>query len=143
LQGIVTEDFLLTYGDGVADVNISELISVHKISKKIATLTAVQPPARFGALNLKDNTVIGFEEKPKGEGAWINGGFFVLSPEIIELIPQNDNSFEFDVLPEIAKSGELGSFKHRGFWQPVDTLRDLHRLEEEIQKKTLPWLTNL
>lgn len=143
LQELITEDFLLTYGDGVADVNISELISAHKISNKIATLTAVQPPARFGALNLRDNEVIGFEEKPQGEGAWINGGFFVLSPEVIEFIPHSDNSFEFDVLPKIAKSGDLGSFKHKGFWQPVDTLRDLQRLEEEIQKKTLPWLANL
>lgn len=140
LSGTLTEDFLLTYGDGVADVDITSLVSAHKSSKKVATLTAVQPPARFGALNLNENEVVGFEEKPNGEGAWINGGFFVLSPIVLSEIPLTDCSFEFDVLPQLAQSGNLNSFKHKGFWQPVDTLRDLQRLEEEIEKKSLPWL---
>jgi glucose-1-phosphate cytidylyltransferase len=140
LEGSLTDDFLLTYGDGVADVNISELIKFHQNSGNMATLTAVQPPARFGALNLSQNQVLGFEEKPKGEGAWINGGFFVLSPSILSKIPSENCSFEFDVLPKIALEGQLGAYKHTGFWQPVDTLRDLTRLEEEVTSGKLPWI---
>lgn len=140
LLGNIAENFLLTYGDGVADVDITSLVAAHNASKKGATLTAVQPPARFGALNLRENDVVSFEEKPKGEGAWINGGFFVLSPIVLDDIPPMDCSFEFDVLPKLAQGGNLNSYKHHGFWQPVDTLRDLQRLEEEIAKKSLPWL---
>jgi glucose-1-phosphate cytidylyltransferase len=140
LQGIISNDFLLTYGDGVANVDITRLVASHKASKKGVTLTAVQPPARFGALNLQGDDVVGFEEKPQGDGAWINGGFFVISANILKNLPEVDSSFEFDVLPNIAKSGNLNSYKHSGFWQPVDTLRDLQRLEEEIGKKSLPWL---
>jgi glucose-1-phosphate cytidylyltransferase len=140
LEKIIDEDFLLTYGDGVSDVNITELLEEHKKSGNIATLTAVQPPARFGALSLRDKQVTGFEEKPHGEGAWINGGFFVLSTEVLKHIPPTNCSFEFDVLPQIATQGSLGSYKHYGFWQPVDTLRDLRRLEDEVQKGSLPWI---
>jgi glucose-1-phosphate cytidylyltransferase len=143
LRYLISEDFLLTYGDGVSDVDISKLVNDHKRSGNIATLTAVQPPARFGALNLNGTQVTGFEEKPKGEGAWINGGFFVLSPKVLDLIPTTDCSFEFDVLPVMAAQGVLGSFKHEGFWQPVDTLRDLARLEEAVNYGKLPWTKKL
>jgi glucose-1-phosphate cytidylyltransferase len=118
-------------------------VAAHNLSNKEATLTAVQPPARFGALNLRGDEVVSFEEKPNGEGAWINGGFFVLSPKILSKIPSTDCSFEFDVLPQLAQNGNLNSYKHNGFWQPVDTLRDLQRLEEEIGKKSLPWLKEI
>ena len=140
LRELLQEDFLMTYGDGVANVNILELIAVHRASGNIATLTAVQPPARFGALNLTGNQVENFQEKPVGDGAWVNGGFFVLKPEVFDFIDGDDSSFEIDALPRIANSGKLGAYKHFGFWQPVDTLRDLQRLEEAISIGVLPWV---
>lgn len=140
LRELLREDFLLTYGDGVSDVNIKELISVHQSSENIATLTAVKPPARFGALNLIGGQVESFQEKPDGEGAWVNGGFLVLSPEIFNFLDGDDSSFEIDALPNVAKIGKLGVHKHSGFWQPVDTIRDLQRLEEAINKGLLPWI---
>ena len=140
LKNLIHEEFLLTYGDGVSDVNILELLSAHKSSGNVATLTAVQPPARFGALNLKGTQVSSFLEKPDGDGAWVNGGFFVLSPKVFDYLGGDDSSFEIDTLPEIAKAGELGVHKHTGFWQPVDTIRDLQRLEEAIEKGMLPWV---
>lgn len=140
LEGILTEEFLLTYGDGVSDVDITSLILSHKNSNNLATLTAVQPPARFGALNLKGNQVINFQEKSDGEGAWVNGGFFVLKPEIFEYLNLIDSSFEIEVLPKIASEGKLGVYKHQGYWQPVDTIRDLQRLEEAIDSNILPWI---
>jgi glucose-1-phosphate cytidylyltransferase len=139
LRDLLKEDFLLTYGDGVSNVNISELIASHQLSGNLATLTAVQPPARFGALNLNGNQVASFQEKPDGDGAWVNGGFFVLKPEVFDFLKGDDSSFEIDALPKIAKSGKLGVYKHSGFWQPVDTIRDLQRLEEAIGKGVLPW----
>jgi glucose-1-phosphate cytidylyltransferase len=139
LRDLLKEDFLLTYGDGVSDVNISELIASHKLSGNLATLTAVQPPARFGALNLIGNRVISFQEKPDGDGAWVNGGFLVLKPEIFDFLKGDDSSFEIDALPKIAELGKLGVYKHSGFWQPVDTIRDLQRLEEAIGRGVLPW----
>ena len=139
LRDLLKEDFLLTYGDGVSDVNISELIASHKLSGNLATLTAVQPPARFGALNLIGNKVISFQEKPDGDGAWVNGGFLVLKPEVFDFLKGDDSSFEIDALPKIAKIGKLGVYKHSGFWQPVDTIRDLQRLEEAIGRGVLPW----
>ena len=139
LKDLLNEDFLLTYGDGVSDVNISELIANHQLSGNLATLTAVQPPARFGALNLTGNKVISFQEKPDGEGAWVNGGFLVLKPEVFDFLSGDDSSFEIDALPKIAKLGKLGVYKHSGFWQPVDTIRDLQRLEEAIGRGVLPW----
>ena len=139
LRDLLKEDFLLTYGDGVSDVNISELIGSHKLSGNLATLTAVQPPARFGALNLIGNRVISFQEKPDGDGAWVNGGFLVLKPEIFDFLKGDDSSFEIDALPKIAELGKLGVYKHSGFWQPVDTIRDLQRLEEAIGRGVLPW----
>lgn len=140
LRGLISEDFLMTYGDGVADVNIQELINFHNESGNIATLTAVQPPARFGALNLNGDLVENFQEKPIGDGAWVNGGFLVLKPKVLDLIEGESTSFEIDVLPKIASFGKLGAYKHFGFWQPVDTVRDLQRLEEAINLGELPWV---
>ena len=139
LKDLIKEDFLLTYGDGVADVNIGDLISTHKVSGNFATLTAVQPPARFGALKIIDKQVQNFQEKPIGEDAWVNGGFLVLKPEVFSFLHGDNSSFEVDALPEIAKLNKLGVYKHSGFWQPVDTIRDLQRLEEAINKGVLPW----
>jgi glucose-1-phosphate cytidylyltransferase len=140
LRGIVNETFLLTYGDGVSDINISDLIAFHRTQASKVTLTAVQPPARFGALKLDNDKVIDFEEKPTGDGSWINGGFFVLEPEVLDLELSESSVFESDVLPMLARAGELAAYKYDGFWQPVDTLRDLHRLEERISSLGLPWL---
>ncbi len=139
LKDLLKDDFLLTYGDGVSDVNIQDLISIHKASGNIATLTAVRPPARFGALNLIGGQVKSFQEKPDGEGAWVNGGFLVLKPKVFEFLKSDNSSFELETLPQIANLGKLGAFKHSGFWQPVDTIRDLQRLEEAIGKGLLPW----
>jgi glucose-1-phosphate cytidylyltransferase len=139
LKDLLREDFLLTYGDGVADVNVKELILSHNSSGNLATLTAIQPPARFGALNLLGNQVASFQEKPVGDGAWVNGGFFVIKPEVFDFLDGDHSSFEVDVLPRIASIGKLGVYKHAGFWQPVDTIRDLQRLEEAIGRGVLPW----
>lgn len=140
LRDLIHEDFLLTYGDGVSNVNINELIGVHNLSGNFATLTAVQPPARFGALKLAGNQVTSFLEKPDGDGAWVNGGFFVIKPEVFDFIVDDKSSFEIDVLPKIAEIGKLGVYKHSGFWQPVDTIRDLQRLQEAIDKGVLSWV---
>lgn len=139
LKNLINEDFLLTYGDGVSDVNIEDLVKAHKVSGNLVTLTAVQPPARFGALNLVGNQVRSFMEKPDGDGGWVNGGFLVLKPEIFDFLEGDDTSFEVDALPKIANRGKLGVYKHSGFWQPVDTIRDLQRLEEAIARDLLPW----
>jgi glucose-1-phosphate cytidylyltransferase len=140
IKDLISEDFLLTYGDGVADVDISQLIQAHNASGAIATLTAVQPPARFGALDLNGTRVEGFVEKPQGDGGWVNGGFFCLSPKIFNFLGDDLSSFEADTLPIIAEQGILNSYKHTGYWQPVDTIRDLARLEEAISAKRLPWV---
>ena len=140
LKGLLNEDFLLTYGDGVSDVDIKKLIFSHQNSSNLATLTAVQPPARFGALNLNGNQVLSFQEKPEGEGAWVNGGFFVLKPKIFDYLTSERSSFEIDVLPKVASLGKLGAYRHTGYWQPVDTIRDLQRLEEAIERGALSWI---
>jgi glucose-1-phosphate cytidylyltransferase len=140
LNQLLTEDFLLTYGDGVADVNIELLIKEHAKAQNLVTITAVRPPARFGALNLVGNKVLNFQEKPHGDGAWVNGGFMVIKPEVFKFLEGGDCSLEIDALPKIARVGGLGVYLHDGFWQPVDTIRDLQRLEEELQKGYLPWL---
>jgi len=140
LSYLKNEDaFCFTYGDGVSDINLNELIDFHKSHGKLATLTATYPPGRFGALNIVDNQVITFEEKPKGDGALINGGFFVLSPKVIDKIDNDDCVWEQEPLKELAKEGELMSFKHDGFWQPMDTLRDKIYLEELLEKNKAPW----
>ena len=133
------EAFCLTYGDGVSDINIKNLINFHKSHGKQATLTATYPPGRFGALDIKDNKVQKFEEKPKGDGALINGGYFVLSPKVIKRISGDSTIWEQEPLKGLANDGELMSFKHEGFWQPMDTLRDKINLEELYQKNQAPW----
>ena len=135
------EAFCFTYGDGVADINIKELINFHKSHGKEATLTATYPPGRFGALNIEDNKVKRFEEKPRGDGALINGGFFVLSPKAIDRIDGDHSVWEQEPLKGLAEDDELMSFKHEGFWQPMDTLRDKIYLEELLEKNIAPWKT--
>ncbi|QER42864.1 glucose-1-phosphate cytidylyltransferase [Thermodesulfobacterium sp. TA1] len=133
------EIFCFTYGDGVADVNITEEINFHKKHGKLATILAVRPPGRFGALEINDNLVINFQEKPPGDGAWINGGFFVLSTKVIDLIKGDQTSWEQEPLKILAKKGELVAFKHYGFWHPMDTLRDKRYLEDLWASGKAPW----
>jgi glucose-1-phosphate cytidylyltransferase len=140
LKGLLEEDFLLTYGDGVSDIDIEGLLSSHRKSNNVATLTAVQPPARFGALNLSGNQVVCFQEKTEGDGGWVHGGFFALTPKIFDYLGGDNSSLEIDALPKVASDGKLGFYKHSGFWQPVDTIRDLQRLEEAIELGALPWI---
>ena len=127
------EPFLLTYGDGVSDVNIANVVEFHKKSGKLMTMTSVQPSGRFGALNITaDNTIASFKEKPKGDGAWINGGFFVCQPEVFDFIEADNPKeiFERRPLENIANAGQLCAYKHDGFWRPMDTLRDKIELDE-------------
>ena len=131
--------FCFTYGDGVADVNIRELIKSHKESKKKATLTAVQPPGRYGALRLNGNQVVNFQEKPDGDGGWINGGYFVLEPAVLDLLETSGCTWESEPLHALAQSHELNAYFHKGFWQPMDTLRDRQKLEELWSKNKAPW----
>ncbi len=133
------EDFCMTYGDGVSDVNISELISFHKNQKTLATLTATQPPGRFGSLEWDNNKIKSFREKPQGDGAWINGGFFVLSPKVIEYISGDMIPWERDPLENLARDGQLSAYKHSGFWQPMDTLRDKIHLDELWHSQKAAW----
>ena len=137
---LIDETFFMTYGDGVSDIDVADLLAFHKSQKVLATLTAVQPPARFGALDISGSRIKSFEEKPSGDGSWINGGYFVLEPSIFDYDLDDDTVFESDVLPILASEGKLSAFKYEGFWQPVDTLRDLHRLEDRIRTSSLPWL---
>lgn len=136
------EPFMLTYGDGVADINISELVAFHKSHGKAITMTAVQPEARWGALDIDDNDLVSsFLEKPQGDGQWINGGFFVCQPEVFDYIKGNDQIFfEREPLELIAKDSQLLTYKHRGFWKPMDTLRDKMQLEEMIENGTASWI---
>jgi glucose-1-phosphate cytidylyltransferase len=134
-------EFCFTYGDGVSDIDIGALISFHRQHGKLATVTAVQPPGRYGALTLSGNQVKGFTEKPRGDGGLINGGFFVLSPKCINLIKDDLTTWEVDPLILLASSGELMSFKHNGFWLAMDTLRDKVHLEELWDSGNAPWKT--
>ena len=136
---LADEPFCFTYGDGVADINISALMAFHHSHGLSATLTAVQPPGRYGALHLEDSLVARFQEKPDGDNSWINGGFFILNPGICDLIHADDCVFEADVLPKLAASSQLAAFRHHGFWQPMDTLRDRNRLEALWQAGDAPW----
>ena len=124
------EDFCFTYGDGVSNVDIAASIKFHKEQNTLATLTAVQPPGRFGALDMAVHKVRGFQEKPQGDGGWVNGGFFVLSPKVIDEIEGDHTTWEREPMENIAKAGQLSAYQHRGFWQPMDTLRDKNHLEE-------------
>jgi glucose-1-phosphate cytidylyltransferase len=133
------EDFCFTYGDGVGDIDIRASIDFHRNHNKFATVTATFPPGRFGALNIKDKRVLNFQEKPKGDGAMINGGFFVLKPKVLKYIRDNQSIWEQEPLTRLADEGNLMAYKHHGFWQPMDTLRDKHYLEELWQSGKAPW----
>jgi len=132
------ETFCFTYGDGIADIDISKLVSFHHNHGKLATVTAIQPPGRYGALNIAGNQVDGFQEKPDGDGAWINGGFFVLEPEVIDAIEGDQTSWEYGPIVKLAQEGQLMAYQHNGFWQAMDTLRDKNQLEQLWQTRP-PW----
>lgn len=139
---IGNEPFLLTYGDGVSNVDINALVAYHRAHGKLATVTSIQPVGRFGALDLSDsNLVTGFQEKPKGDGAWINGGFFVMQPEIFDYLDGDSCILEREPLERLAKGGQLAAYKHGGFWQPMDTVRDKNYLEELWKANAAPWKT--
>ncbi|MDP1842865.1 MAG: glucose-1-phosphate cytidylyltransferase [Sediminibacterium sp.] len=132
--------FLLTYGDGIGNVNINELVQFHKENNKLLTVTAVQPSGRFGALNINEkDEVTSFLEKPKGDGAWINGGFFVCEPEVFNYIDGDATLWEREPMERIAKDNQMNAFKHQGFWKPMDTLRDKVELEAEWNTGSAPW----
>ena len=133
------ESFCLTYGDGLSDLNIKESIEFHKSHGKEATLTAVLPPGRFGALEINNDKIIRFQEKPKGDGALVNGGFFVLSPRVIDRISDDSTIWEQGPLKSLSSEGQLMAYKHEGFWQPMDTLRDKNYLEELFVNGNPPW----
>ena len=134
------ETFCFTYGDGVSNINIKDLISHHRKHKRLATITAVQPPGRYGALNFSDNYLVsGFKEKPEGDGGWINGGFFVLEPEVIDYIKDEYTTWENEPLNLLSLKNELTYFLHEGFWQPMDTLRDKNKLEKLWSENKAPW----
>jgi glucose-1-phosphate cytidylyltransferase len=133
------EDFCFTYGDGVSDLDMGKLVAFHKQNKTLATVTAVQPPGRFGALNLKGDLITSFEEKPKGDGGWINGGFFVLSPKVIDYVTGSDTVWERDPMERLAREGNLAAYLHKGFWHAMDTLRDKNYLEDLWSSGRAPW----
>jgi glucose-1-phosphate cytidylyltransferase len=133
------EAFCFTYGDGVSDVDIAKSLAFHKQHGKLATITAVQPPGRYGAIERTNNQVTGFAEKPRGDGGLINGGFFVLSPKVLDLIEGDHTSWESEPLGQLAAQGEMMAFEHQGFWQPMDTLRDKNLLEELWDSGKAPW----
>ena len=139
---IGNETFCLTYGDGLTNVDITDLIKFHREKKMLATLTAVKPPGRFGAFNLEGNQskIKSFREKPDGDGAWINGGFFVLEPAVIEYIKDDATIWEREPMEKLADDGMLAAFKHKGFWQPMDTLRDKKTLEKLWRSNNAPWV---
>lgn len=135
------EPFMLTYGDGVADINIDELIAFHKKHGNAITMTSVQPEGRFGSLLLENDKVLSFQEKPKGDGAWVNAGYFVCQPEVFDYIPMGDNViFEREPLENLANDGQLYTYKHEGFWKPMDTQRDKSQLEDMIDNNKAPWI---
>jgi glucose-1-phosphate cytidylyltransferase len=133
------EPFMMTYGDGVSNVNISEVVALHKSSQKLATVTVVQPSGRFGAIEMADNKVTSFKEKPVGDGGWINGGFFVLQPEVLDYIENDATIFEREPMDGLVRDGQLGAYAHSGFWQPMDTLRDKNTLEKAWAEGKAPW----
>jgi glucose-1-phosphate cytidylyltransferase len=142
------ETFMLSYGDGVADVDITKLLAFHRSHGKLATVTAVQPLGRFGSLDIDDDATVGgvlapgvraFQEKPVGDGAWVNGGFFVLEPAVLDRIAGDETLFESSPLEGLAADGELAAFRHRGFWQPMDALRDVRVLQALWDSGEAPW----
>jgi len=136
---IGNETFCFTYGDGLSDIDITKLIAHHKASGQQATVTAIQPPGRYGALEIENNKVVNFQEKPAGDGAWINGGFFVLEPDVIKKVHDDKTIWEQDPLMELASEGQLSAFLHKGFWQAMDTLREKNHLEELWASNKAPW----
>ncbi|GAB3938629.1 glucose-1-phosphate cytidylyltransferase [Mucilaginibacter myungsuensis] len=139
-EHVGNEAFMLTYGDGVGNVNISNLVDAHKAAGKYCTVTSVQPSGRFGALNIgEDGSVHSFTEKPKGDGAWINGGFFVCEPQVFDYIEGDKTIWEREPMEKIAEEGQMMSFKHEGFWKPMDTLRDKQELEEDWVQDKAKW----
>jgi glucose-1-phosphate cytidylyltransferase len=134
-----TEDFCFTYGDGVADIDLTALIKFHREQGTIATVTAVQPPGKFGSLDIKRNRISRFEEKPPGESGWINGGFFVLSPAVFDYIADDATAWEREPLERLAREGKLAAYAHRGFWQCMDTLRDRVHLDDLWRSGKAPW----
>ncbi len=133
------DTFCFTYGDGVSDVNISDLITFHRNKKILATITAVQPPGRFGTLNIENEKMSYFKEKPAGDGNWINGGYFVLEPSVLDYIQGDSTIWEREPLEKLAQEGQLSAYKHTGFWQPIDTLRDKNHLEELWNSGKASW----
>ena len=133
------DEFCMTYGDGVADIDISKSIDFHRSHGKLATITAVYPPGRFGALNIVKDSVTSFEEKPKGDGGLINGGYFVLNRKVLDYINDDNTLWEQDPLKNLAKDDQLMAFEHKGFWQPMDTLRDKNNLENLYIENKAPW----
>jgi glucose-1-phosphate cytidylyltransferase len=136
---VENEAFCMTYGDGLSDVNIRDLIEFHARNKRLATLTVVQPPGRFGAVKASGERVLSFEEKPQGDGGWINGGFFVLSPKVLDYIEGDESIWERDPLQSLARDGQMTAYRHTGFWQAMDTLRDKQHLEELWARGNAPW----
>jgi glucose-1-phosphate cytidylyltransferase len=135
----IDDDFCMTYGDGVGSIDITSLVKFHKSHGKLATMTAVQPPGRFGALEIAGTQINSFLEKPQGDGGRINGGFFVLNPKVLDLIKGDETIWERKPLEILAKDGELQAFSHSGFWQPMDTLRDKNYLEGLWESGQAPW----
>jgi len=137
---IGNKTFMLTYGDGLADININNLLKLHKKNKKLATITAVRPPGRFGSLILGDNNEVRkFEEKPLGDGGWINGGFFILEPEVLNYIKDDNTLWEREPLVKLAAEGQLSAYEHSGFWKPMDTIRDKTELQNMWDNGKAPW----
>jgi glucose-1-phosphate cytidylyltransferase len=135
----IDDTFCFTYGDGLSNVNITDLVAFHRQQGTQATLTAVQPPGRFGVIDFNEEKVSAFHEKPSGEGGWVNGGFFVLEPEVIDTIEGDATSWEREPLEQLAQAGQLSAYKHSGFWQPMDTLRDRTYLEALWTSGNAPW----
>jgi len=133
------ESFCFTYGDGVADIDVGKLVAFHRSQRRLATLTAIQPPGRYGAVCIEDSRVTSFAEKPAGDGAWVNGGFFVLEPRAIDYIEGDQTSWEREPLVRLSRDGELRGYRHTGFWQAMDTLRDKNQLEQLWQSGKAPW----
>lgn len=138
-QYLQDDDFCFTYGDGLSNVDIGSLISFHRDQNTLATVTAVQPPGRFGVLNIEEQIITKFEEKPAGDGNWINGGFFILSPKVINYIQDDQSIWEQEPMNRLASEGQLSAFLHKGFWQPVDTLRDKKLVEGLWDSGQAPW----
>jgi len=138
-QYLTDDEFMLTYGDGVADLDVKKLVDFHRSHGRLSTVTGVQPPGRFGLLEIKDSLATGFREKPVGDGGWINGGFFVLNRKVIDYIAGDETVWEKEPMEHLAKESQLGVYLHQGFWQPMDTLRDRSQLEAMWAANRAPW----